>query len=210
MTTTRPLRTLALATVLALALLGCGDDGGDDEQTSASTEGPTATTTDEAATSTEDTTATTAADGLPALCDALTADAVATAGGVEVVGTQPSTGTGSLDDVEYASEGCTYELADGGRVRVRALTDPAGAPFTADDFAALQATSAGRDGSDDHPHEDIADLGAGAFFQASLLGNELYVDAGSVVLLVDGDVADGPMSRDAVRAVAAEAVTAVG
>ncbi len=194
---------LAAATVLALALVGCGDDGGD-EETSVGTEGPAGTTapieTSEAATD----------DGPPDLCDLLASDVVATAGGVEVVGTQPATGTGSLDGIDYATEGCTYELADGGSVDVRALTDPDGAPFGPDGFAELRAASDARRGSDDFPHEDVSDLGAGAFFVASLLGNELVVDTGTAVLTLDGEVADEPLSRDALRAVAAEAVTAVG
>lgn len=213
MTTRRTLRArLAVATVLALAVVGCGDDGGDDEQTAASTEdtvdGTTASTT-EAPDDTTEPSGTTAGEA-PDICEALPADTVAGAAGAEVVDTRPTTGTGSLDGIDYATAGCTYDLADDGSVDVRVLTDPSGALLTSDGFAELQATSAGRRGSDDFPHEDVSDLGTGAFFLAGLLSNQLFVDTGSLVLELDGDAADEPLPRDTLRAIAVEAVTAVG
>ena len=111
--------------------------------------------------------------------------------------------------VEYASETCRFEFAEGD-VRVAVLATPSGDPFGADGFAELQAASASRTGSDDFPHEDIEGVGSAAFFVGSLLGNQLVVDTGSVVLSIEGDADGEPLSRDAISAVAAIAVDALG
>ena len=199
-------RAIAAAVAIALLVGACGGgddaDAGDDAPVDVpvdTTEAPDVDETDE----------TDEADGDAAgPCD-LDVDAVAEAAGAEVVDTRDSTGTGSLDGVEYASETCRFEFAEGD-VRVAVLATPSGDPFGADGFAELQAASASRTGSDDFPHEDIEGVGSAAFFVGSLLGNQLVVDTGSVVLSIEGDVDGEPLSRDAISAVAAIAVDALG
>lgn len=210
---------MALAAVLALGLAGCGSPGGEDaappERTgtttgsTADTGGPPGTTTPDPDDPAPAGSGDGAASGRSDLCQALPSGDVAAAAGLEVVEAGPYSGFSSLEDVEFRTAGCRYEFADDGSVEVTVVADPDGRPMATEVFDRLESASAGRTISDTYPHETVSGLGTRAFFQASLLGNELFVDTGAVVLYLDGDTASGAMPRTALRAVAAAALDAV-
>lgn len=198
----------ALVTV-PLLLAACGGDGDDD--TSSGTSAPS-----EAGTASDDSVpdgTEASGDGAPpaasnAFCDIVPAEEVAAAAGIDVSSTTPGSGTGSYQEIDYSTIGCTYEAADGGDVSINGLTDETGTQLPKDVFDDLKAASEASS-FDDFPHEAVAGLGNGAFFLASLgPSDSLIVDTSPSPILVIRNHRELPLSRDALQAVAEVAVQA--
>jgi hypothetical protein len=204
---------LALLVLLGGAAACGGDDGGESDEEAAATTaaGPAPSTTAPPSTTVPSSTTATGSDGADDdLCSVVATDVVAEATGQEVVDTRSSSGTGEVQGVEYRTVGCRYDIQPDGELEVQVLVDESGATADAGIFADLQETSLGLRPSDDFPHEELADLGAAAFFLNSLLSNQLFVDTGSAVLLVEGEIGEEEAPRAVLEELAAAAVPLIG
>lgn len=135
-------------------------------------------------------------------CDDLPAERVASVVGSSVEGWGPRIGTGSYQDVEFASRGCAYELSAGGEVEVVFLFDPGGAALDASGYDRLHTASTGRSGMSEHLHEEVAGIGDRAFFADSLASNSLVVDTGVGVMRIEGKLGDETIDRSTMEQLA--------
>jgi hypothetical protein len=215
---TAPL-TLSLIALLGIAA-GCGDDGGGSGDDAAGTTTAAEATSAPTNASSEPTTAPDGDvdddddddvdDDDDDLCSVVDTTTVAEATGQEVLDATSTTGTGEVQGVGYQTVGCRYQVAPEGELEVQVLVDATGAPATAEVHTALEEASLGLTPSDDFPHEDVAGLGTSAFFLNSLLSNQLFVDTGSSVLLVEGELGDEEAPRAMLVDLAGAAVGVLG
>lgn len=203
----------ALLTV-PLLLAACGDDGDTEASSDVTATSEDGGSSDDAPTDEGGSGDTEGSDGGAApvasaeLCDIVSADDVAAAAGIEVASTTPSSGTGSYQEIEYSTIGCSYETADGGDVSINALTDEMGTQLEPEILLDLTAASAASS-FDDFPHEEVPGLGNGALFLASLgPSDSLIIDASPAPVLEIRNHRELPLDREALKAVGEVAVEA--
>lgn len=211
----RPLSRGLGAALLTVTLLAaaCGDDSEDNDDASTDTTAADEAAGDEAGS--DEAEAEDNQDGSDAgsaeaatsgFCDLVPAEEVAAAAGVEVSETTETTGTGSYQEIDYSTVGCTYEVAEGGNISISGLTDDMGTQLDSAILGELM-TASEASSFDDFPHEEVDGLGEGAFFQAGLgPPNRLFVDASPSPVLVIQNHRDLPMERESLQAVAEVAV----
>ncbi len=189
-------RVVALLFAAALVLTACGSSGdsdasGDPTTTVAAAGEPAETSTVEA----DDVDVDIDADDLvetedilfdEEFCEAVPEDFYTEVTGTTITEIAARGGIGFIDDVEYATASCVFDMDDGGIIVVEMLLDPeTDEPAGADLFESLEEISRS-DTMSGFEHADVDGIGDQAIFVADAFDNKLMILFWDTAFFVSG------------------------